>query len=210
MVDVRESRIPRQRFMSGQCHSAQLPPGCARCVESIFRSSAGGAARERWRRSVPPKYRAPGSRCHRTSVRLTHSSPVWMGGHMRSGPVSSQGAGQRSTAAGGSTTPSRQCSLGAAWWYGPGPALPRGPSLDGLKTDSTGDGLKTNKVDVRESRIPRHGGTREQPPCTGISVGARYPLTEPTVLACGPVRPGRPGYRGRGAHRPVSRLRQPS
>ena len=40
---------------------------------------------------------------------------------------------------GGSTMPYHSCSLGAAWWYGLGPALPRGPSLDGGKTDSTVD-----------------------------------------------------------------------
>jgi hypothetical protein len=47
------------------------------------------------------------------------------------------GAGKHTE--GGFTTPLRQCSRGAVWWNGPGPALSRGPFLDGLKTDSTMD-----------------------------------------------------------------------
>ena len=45
------------------------------------------------------------------------------------------GAGKHTR--GRSTTPSRQCGRRAAWWYGPGPRGSAGPSLDGLKTDST-------------------------------------------------------------------------
>ncbi len=44
---------------------------------------------------------------------------------MHPAPVSSQGAEQRSNPVADSTTPPHQRSRGAAWWDGPGPALPR-------------------------------------------------------------------------------------
>jgi len=128
-------------FIGGQFHTAQAPPGC---VASIFRSSGGGAARERRRRPVPRQYRTSASRRtsipergHRTSIRLTRSSPAQLRGCMHPGPVSQHGAEQGSTPVGGSTTPAQQLGRGGARWYATGPALPRGPSLDGLKTDST-------------------------------------------------------------------------
>jgi len=133
--------LPPGGFMRGQFHTAQFQSGW---VESIFRSSGGGAARKRRCRPVPPQYRVPDSRRteipergHRTRVRLARSSPAQLGGRMHPGLVSHHGAEQRSTPVGGSTTPFHQCSREAAWWDGPGPALPRGPSFDGLKTDST-------------------------------------------------------------------------
>jgi len=151
--------------MRGQFHTAQFPPKCVppTCVATIFRSSGGGAARKRRRRPVPRQYRAPDScrtespeRRHSTSVRLTRSSPARYHGRLHPGPVSHHGAGQGSTSVGGSTTPSRQHSRGAAWWDGPGPALPRGPSRDGLTTDST--------VDRRRIVAGRRSGTRPPSP----------------------------------------------
>jgi len=121
--------------MRGQFHTAQFRSGCVppRCVDSIFRSSGGGAARERRRRPVPRQYRVPNSRRteiperrRRTSVRLTRSSPARLRARMHPGPVSYQGKEQGSTPVGDSTTPPRQCSREAAWRDGPGPALPRG------------------------------------------------------------------------------------
>jgi len=134
---------PRREFMSGQFHTTQFPRQCvpSQCVESIFRSSGGGAARKRRRRPVPRQYRAAAmrrtevsERGHRTSVRLTCSFPAQFRGRMYPGPVPYQGAEQGSTPVGGSAIPPRQRSREAAWWDGPGPALARGPSLDGLKT----------------------------------------------------------------------------
>ncbi len=115
---------------------------------------------------------------HRTSVRLTHSSPAQRRCHLHPNPVSHRGGEQGSPTTGGSTTPLRQGSRRAAWWDGPGPALPRGPSLDGLKT---------NTVDLREWRIPRQGASHAPPSCTGITWEAEYSLAQPEVLACGPV-----------------------
>ena len=43
--------------------------------------------------------------------------------------------------------------------------------------------------------IPSAVGLDRQPNGAGDR-----PLAQPTVLACGPVRPGRPGYRCRGVH----------
>jgi len=100
------------------------------------------------------------------------------------------GAEQANRPVRGSTIAPRQRSRGAAWWRGPGPALPRGPSQDGLKTDSTGDGLKTNTVDLRASRIPRQG----RHPRSSV-VPRHHRGRAHDVLACGPVRPERPGYR---------------
>jgi len=150
-------------FMSGQFHAAQspppclpspcaplpcLPPPCAPppCVESIFRSSAGGAARQRRRRPAPRQYHTAASprteipeHRHRSSVHLTRSSPAQQGGRMRPGPISHRGAEQRSAPAGCSTIPPRHRNRGAAWWYGPGPALTRGPSQDDLKIVPTAE-----------------------------------------------------------------------
>ena len=132
----------------------RFPP---QCVGTIFRSSAGGAARKRRRRPIPRQYRVSASRWRRTSVRLTRSSPAQLSGRMHPRPVSSHGAEQGSTPVGGSTSPLRQRSREGAWWDGPGPALPRGPSLDGLKTDSTVDDLK---VDSTVGRLPSPAGER--------------------------------------------------
>jgi len=138
---------PSIPFLSGEFHTTQFRSGCVppRWVGTIFRSSGacpprrwaacpalrrwGGAARKRRR-----QYSTPDSRRHRTSVRLTRSSPARLHGRMHASPISPHGAEQGSTPVGGSTTTPRQPSRGAAWWDGPGPALPRGPSLDGLKT----------------------------------------------------------------------------
>ncbi len=121
----------------------RLPLSCLNTssgvLASIFRSSGGGAARERRRRPVPRQYRPAASRRHRTSVRLTRSSPVQLRARMHPGLIAHHGPEQGSTPVGGSTTPLRQRSRGAASWDGPGPALSRGPSFDGLKTDSTAD-----------------------------------------------------------------------
>jgi len=82
--------------MRGQFHTAQFQSGW---VESIFRSSGGGAARKRRYRPVPPQYRVPDSRRteisergHRTRVRLARSSPAQLGGRMHPGLVSHHGA----------------------------------------------------------------------------------------------------------------------
>ncbi len=112
-----------------------LPPAVAITMPAVsFRSSGacpalrrwGGAARQCRRRPIPRQYRAPDSRRHRTSVRLARSSPAQPRGRMHSGPVSHHRAEQGSTPVGGSTAPVRQRSREAAWWDGPGPALPRG------------------------------------------------------------------------------------
>jgi len=143
-------RVSVPPFMSGQFHAAQSPPPCAPppclpppcspspcspplCVESIFRSSAGGAARKRRRRPAPRQYHIAPSRQHSTSVHLTRSSPAQLRGRMRPGLVSHHGAEQGSTPVDCSTTPLQRRSREGAWWYGPGPALPRGPSHDDLK-----------------------------------------------------------------------------
>lgn len=148
-------------FVSGQFHAAQspppclpspcaplpcLPPPCAPppCVESIFRSSAGGAARQRRRRAAPRQHHTAAAprteipeRRHRSSGPLTRFSPAQLRGNRHTGPVSHQGAEQRSAPTGCSTIPPRHRRRRSARWYGPGPALPRGPSLDGLKTIPT-------------------------------------------------------------------------
>ncbi len=120
-------------FMSGQFHTAQFRSGCVRpgcvpprCVESIFRSSAGGAAPDADPRTGARDQRPPD----------THP-PAQLGGRMHPSPASHHGAEQGSTPVRRSTTPFRQHRRGAAWWYGPGPALPRGPSDDDLKVDAT-------------------------------------------------------------------------
>jgi len=129
--------VPVLLFMSGEFHATQVPTGC---VESTFRSSPGGAARKRRHRPVPRQYRTRDARRtqipergHRTSAPLTRSSPAQLRGNRHTSLVSHQGAMQRSAPAGGSTIPPRHRNRGAAWWYGPGPALPRGPSQDDLK-----------------------------------------------------------------------------
>jgi len=143
-------QAPVLLFMSGKFHATQVPTGCAppTCVGTIFRSSGacpalrrwGGAAPKRRRRPVPLQYRTRDARRtqipergHRTSAPLTRSSPAQLRGNRHTGLVSHQGAMQRSAPAGGSTIPPRHRNRGAAWWYGPGPALPRGPSQDDLK-----------------------------------------------------------------------------
>ena len=126
--------------MSGQFHIAQFPPGC---VGTTFRLSGGGAARKRRRRAAPPRHHAAASR--RTEIRteaqdqhppatFLPDAPRWSPAPC---PLSSQGVELRSTPVDGSTAPFRQRNRGAAWSNGPGSALPRGPSRDGLKTDST-------------------------------------------------------------------------
>jgi len=148
----RPPRGVHERTVSQRTVPARMrfPP---QCVESIFRSSGGGAARKRRRRPVPAQYHTAVSRRkripeqgRRTNVRLTRSSAVQLRGRMHTDPVSYHGAEQGSTPVGCSTSPLRQRRRERTWWYGPGPALPRGPSVDGLKTDSTGDGLKTNST----------------------------------------------------------------
>ena len=130
--------------MSEPFHAAQFPPGC---VGTTFRLSGGGATCQRRRRLVPRQDHDTASRRtwilerrHRTRVRLTRSSPARLRARMRPCPVSHHGAEQGSRPVGGSTSPLRQRRREGIWWYGPGPAPPRGPSRDGLKTDSTGDG----------------------------------------------------------------------
>ncbi len=88
-----------------------------------------------WRRRAPAPARPAASgrtetpeRRRRTRVRLTRSSPAQLRGRMHSGPVSYHRAAQGSTLVGGATAQPRRCSRGAAWWDGPRPALPRGPS----------------------------------------------------------------------------------
>ncbi len=129
--------------MSGQFYAA---PSSSGCVATTFRLSAGGAAPKRRRRGAPRQHHFAASlrteipdRGHRTSVCMTRSSPARLGGRMHTGPVSHHGAEQGSTPVGGSTIPLHQRRRGVAWWDGPGPALPRGPSQDDLKVDSTVD-----------------------------------------------------------------------
>jgi len=126
--------------MTGQFHTVQLPPGC---VGTTFRLSGGGAARTRWRRLVPRQHRGAACTRHSTNVRLTRSSPAQLDGRLHPAPSSHYGAEQGSTPVSGSTIPRHQRVQGAAWWYGPGPALTRGPSEDDLKVDATVDGWWT-------------------------------------------------------------------
>jgi len=163
-----------RRFMSGQFHTAQFRSGC---VATIFRSSGGGTARKRRRRPGPRQYHPAASRRRRTSDSPTRSSPAQLHGRMHTGPVSHHGAEQESTPEGGSTTPPRQRSREAAWWDVPGPALPRGPSADGLKTDSTvslygrswprGEAVR-HTLTKRSPHEPRRGRGRggSRPPVT--------------------------------------------
>ncbi len=160
------------RFMGGQFpHRAvparMCPATMSRTDLQIVKGGAGACAR---RRSVPRQYRTAASRRteipeggHRTSIRLTRSSPAQLGGRMHPGPVSYHGAEQGSTPVGGSTALLRQRSREAAWWDGPGPALSRGPSLDGLKTDSTGD----------RGRAARRGANPPSPTCPLINATRR-------------------------------------
>ena len=102
---------PQRQFMSGQFHTARFPPRCVppECVESIVRSSGGGAAPKRWRRPVPRQYRVPASRRNKSNFRPTHSSPAQRRGRLP-GPVSCQGVEQGSTLVGGSTILSHRAS----------------------------------------------------------------------------------------------------
>ena len=134
---------------------------------------------------------------HRTSVRLTHSSPAQRRCHLHPNPFSHRGGEQGSPPTGGSTTPLRQGSRRAARWDGPGPALPRGPSRDGLKT---------NTVDLRGWRIPakgRHTRLRLAPASHG------RPNTHSHNRKCWPAGQSRPGYPAIGGTggRPTGRRR---
>jgi len=97
------------RFMGRQYRAALCPPGCvppqcaqcAQCVASIFRSSGGGAARERphsgiyvRRRPAPRQYHTAAPRGYRTSGPPTRSSPVRPGRRMQPCPVSHHGVEQ--------------------------------------------------------------------------------------------------------------------
>ncbi len=140
------------------------PPPCAPppCVESIFRSSGGGAARKRRCRPVPRQHHTAASRRteipereHRTSVRLTHFSPAQLGGRLHPRPVSHQGVEQGRTPVGGSTTPPRQCSREAAWWDGPGPALSRGAIRSVVSTFTSSGWCSLNALPSPPLMLPR-------------------------------------------------------
>ncbi len=131
---------PLLLFMSDRVTPHSSRQDAPKCVESIFRSSAGGAARQRWRRAAPRQPRVAAirrteftERRHSTSIHPTRSFSAQRDGRRHTGLTSHQGVVQRSAPAGGSTIPPRHRNRGAAWWYGPGPALPRGPSQDDLK-----------------------------------------------------------------------------
>ena len=145
-----------------------------KCVASTFRSSGGGAARKRRRWPAPHQSPAATFRQCRTSVRLTRSVPVHLCSRMHQGPISHHGAEQRSTPVGCSTSPLRQRRREGAWWDGPGPALARGRSLDGLKTDTVD--LRGGQGDVRRGArssacLPCAPFGEVCPPWRGIQAG---------------------------------------